>query len=142
MFIINQSAYSSESIVNRMIDDDFIAWSNSMPKEEAEIQLRDFLSSFDSWDEAKKWLISKGFEVTMKSRLLSENEKEKDNNHPRVFANTVGWDNKKLGMIFANSWLLKLEAKIFVYGVGVGIHYVSENGQFNVYRVQVTETRS
>lgn len=138
IFLIMQNASSSESIVNSMIDDDFITWSNSIPLEEAEIQLKDFLSSFDSWDEAKKWLTSKGFKVTMKSRLLIKKEREKYNNHPHVFGNSVSWNADKLGIVFANGWLHKLISKIFVYGVSVGIHY-TENGKFTVYSVKVTE---
>ncbi len=139
MFFMNHNAFSENYNVNPAIDKDFIARSNGIPQEEAEIQLKDFLTSLGSWEEVKKWLISKGFRITMKSRLLTKYERKKYTNQDPVFSN-VSWDNKKLGIIFVDGWLGRQVSKILVHGVGVGIEYAVENGQFIVYDVNVTHT--
>lgn len=63
VFFINQNAFCEKYNVNPAINEDFITWSNSMPKEKAVVQLKDFLSAFNSWEEVETWLISKGFSV-------------------------------------------------------------------------------
>ncbi len=135
MFTITQNAVCERYNVNPAIDEDFIAWSNSIPLEEAEIQLKDFLSSFDSWEEAKTWFISKGFSVNYGE--MNEHVARKHGIYP-AFAASASWGPEQ-GIIFSNGWLQKMESKIFVHGWSVGIRY-TENGQFTVHRVKVVAT--
>lgn len=140
-FLINQNAFCEKYNVNPAIDEDFIAWSNSIPLEEAEVQLKYFLSSFDSWEEAKTWFISKGFSVI--SAVLSEYAAELSGTYPAgiypAFGASASWNIDRQGVIFANGWFRKLETKIFAYSVTVGIRY-TENGPFTVHSVSVQRT--
>ncbi|MCP5273849.1 MAG: hypothetical protein H6936_03140 [Burkholderiales bacterium] len=139
-FFINQNAFCEKYNVNPAINEDFIAWSNSMPKEKAANQLKDFLSSFDSWEEAKAWLVIKGFKIDGPLLLKEDtlNTAYGISQSP-LFSVSAAWGTDRQGIIFAHNWLLKLESRIFVYGVSVGLLY-SEH-PFAVHRVHIVETR-
>ena len=139
IFFINQNAFSEDYDVNPAIDKDFIAWSNSIPKDKAADQLKDFLSSFDSWEKAKAWLVAKGFKIDgpmMRSETV--NKLHGINQSPLFSAGAI-WGPDEQGIIFAHNWLLKLESKLFVYGISVGLLF--SEAPFTVHRVKIVETR-
>ncbi len=119
---------------------DFVAWSNSISEEEAKAQLKDFLSSFNNWEEVESWLGAQGFRVE-KPLLTPENTAEiyGIDNKPILFTAVAGWSPKRQGIIFANNLIIKIESKLFVYGVNIGFLYSED--PFLIQRINITKTR-
>ena len=135
---MTMSPSKSKNLSNYLIENNFVEWSNSVSKEEAKSQLKEFLTSFDSFENAQGWLISKGF-VVEKPRLMNENEaKILGIFQSPTFSLVSNWDVKKNGVIFSQNFLSRLEAISFVYGVTIEILY-TEN--FNIHKVIISKTR-
>lgn len=122
---------------NPNIDDNFVAWSNETPEEKAKVQLKNFLSTFKTADEAARWLELKGFHLE-KPRLVSENVASFYGvNQKPLYSLGASWNVKKHGIIFAPS-SDPFNTKPYIYSVGIELYYTED--EYKIHKLEITRS--
>lgn len=138
----HRESFANESEVNRQIDMSFVEWSNSIPEEQAKIQLQRILVGLGSAEQAREWLIARGFRVEkprqMNEHVAAKFRQERSLKKIPVYTFVAGWDVRRKGIIFESNFISRQIARHVFYGVSIEVTYT--NDAFDIHRITITRS--